>query len=98
MGQFVGVQPLVGPRAVAVIGAEDGNPLGLNGDFQVVVGHHDGVAARQRIRPEQIDEQLHHFRLPPEVVAEVALQPRGQGGPYLHRRVGLLDHLLHADL
>ena len=51
------------PLAVAMVGAEDRNTLCLKRYLQVVVGHHHGVAGRQRVRPEQLDEQLHHLRL-----------------------------------
>ena len=44
--------------------AEDRNSLRLERYLQIIFGDHHGVAGRQRIRPEQLDEQLHHLRLP----------------------------------
>ena len=63
-----------------MVGAEDRNPLRLKRYLQLVIGDHDGVTRGQRIRPEPLDEQLHHLRLPAEVVVEVALQSGRQRG------------------
>src|SRR6201746_1109554 len=83
--QLVGDQPLRFATAVARIGAEYRNPLRLKWYLQLVVGDDDRVAGRQRIRPEPLDEQLHHLRLPTEVMVEVPPQPSRQGRGYRHR-------------
>ena len=82
--QFVRDQSLGVALPVAVVGAEDRNALRLKRYLQVVVGYHHRVARRQRIRSEQLDEQLHHLRLPVEVVIEVAAQPVRQHRVYLN--------------
>ena len=75
--QFVGDEAFRSARAVAMVGAEDRNPLRFKRNVQIVLGHHDGVAAAQWIGAEQLDEQLEHLRLTAEVVIEIRAQPAG---------------------
>ena len=98
VGQLVGDQPFGAALAVAVVGAEDRNTLRLKGYLQVVIGDHHRVAGRQRIRPEQLDEQLHHLRLTAEVVLEVASQVVRQHRVYLDAVLGHPAPVVHADL
>ena len=98
VGQFVGDQPLRAALAVAVVGAEDRNALRLKRNLEIVVGDHDGVAVRQRVRAEQLDEELHHLGLAPEVVVEVLAQPLRQNGVHRHRLLGDAVLLVLADL
>ncbi len=98
VGQLVRDQPLRAAAAVAVVGAEDRNPLCLKGNLEIVLGHHHGVAVGQRVGAEQLDEQLHHLRLTAEVVIEVVPQAIRQRGLHRHRRLGQLVDAVHADL
>ena len=98
VGEFVRDQSFGAALPVAVVGAEDRNALRLKRYLQVVVGDHHGVAGRQRIRPEQLDEQLHHLRLPAEIVVEVAAQPVRQHGVDRDTVLGQPVPVVQADL
>ena len=98
VGQLVGDEPLRRAMAVAVVGAEDRNALCLKGNLEVVVGDHHGVPGRQRVRAEQLDEELHHLGLAAEVVVEVAAQAWWQCGIHRHGRLGEPVRLVLADL
>ena len=62
VGKFVRDEPLRLPPVAKMVAAEDGQRLRLEGDFEVVVGHHHGVL-RKRVWPKAADERAHHVRL-----------------------------------
>jgi hypothetical protein len=98
VGQFVRNEPLCLAMPVAVVGAEDRNALRLKRNLEVVVRHHDGVTRRERIRSEQLDEELHHVGLAAEVVIEVAAQALWQCGIHRDGRLRQPMCLVFADL
>ncbi|MCY1226508.1 hypothetical protein D9M72_387390 [compost metagenome] len=75
VGQFVGNQPLRFPSRIQMVGAQDGQRLGLERNLEFVLCHHHGVLL-ERIRAEAVDEGPHHLRLAGQAPACCV----GQGG------------------